>query len=137
MGSCFLNNLKKNIILIQELLHDYDNPTLSFVRNSYIHRSRIVINLAQSTGFRHISGIRIIYLATNRCYGLCEYVDIDGGDYLKFSDMVNSNEITERCLEVIETKTYLSLAEKHHEMIKKFPMTDYLEELLDKTFGSR
>ncbi|MFP6721044.1 MAG: hypothetical protein VCF25_12385, partial [Candidatus Poribacteria bacterium] len=118
------------------LLHDYDNPTLSFVRNSYIDRSKIILNLAQSTGFRHMSGIRIIYLATNHCYGLCESVDIDDGDYLKFSDVANPNEIAERCLEVIETKAYLNLAEKYHEMIKKFPMKNYLEELLDKTFGS-
>ena len=117
-------------------LHDYDSPTLSFIRNSYINRSRIVLNLVQEIGFRHISGIRITYLATNCCYGLCEYVDIDDGDYLKFSDVANPNEIAERCLEVIETKAYLSLAEEKHEMIRKFPMRNYLEELLDKTFGS-
>ena len=68
--------------------------------------------------------------------GLSESVDIDDGDYLKFSDVANPNEIAERCLEVIETKAYLSLAEEKHEMIRKFPMRNYLEELLDKTFGS-
>ena len=68
--------------------------------------------------------------------GLSESVDIDGGDYLKFSDVANPNEIAERCFEVIETKAYLNLAEKYHEMIKKFPMKNYLEELLDETFAS-
>ena len=118
------------------LLHDYGNPTLAFMRNSNINRSRIVLNLAQDVGFRHISGLRIVYLATNCCYGLSESVDIDDGDYLKFSDVANPNEIAERCLEVIETKAYLNLAEKYHEMIKKFPMKNYLEELLDETFAS-
>ena len=50
--------------------------------------------------------------------GLSESVDIADGDYLKFSDVANPNEIAERCLEVIETKVYLNLAEKYHEMIK-------------------
>jgi len=118
------------------LLHDYGNPTLAFMRNSNINRSRIVLNLAQDVGFRHISGLRIVYLATNCCYGLSESVDIDDGDYLRFSDVANPNEIAERCLEVIETKAYLNLAEKYHEMIKKFPMKNYLEELLDETFAS-
>lgn len=68
--------------------------------------------------------------------GLSESVDIADGDYLKFSDVANPNEIAERCLEVIETKAYLNLAEKYHEMIKKFPMKNYLEELLDETFAS-
>ena len=133
---------RRNILrTIQEkglkiLLHDYDNPTLSFVRNSYINRSKIILNLAQNTGFRHMSGIRIVYLVTNHCYGLCEYVDIDDGGYLKFSDMAHSSKIAEKCLEVIETKTYLGLAEEKHELIREFPMRNYLEELLDKTFGS-
>ena len=68
--------------------------------------------------------------------GLSESVDIADGDYLKFSDVANPNEIAERCFEVIETKAYLNLAEKYHEMIKKFPMKNYLEELLDETFAS-
>ena len=83
-----------------------------------------------------VSGLRIVYLATNCCYGLSESVDIDDGDYLKFSDVANPNEIAERCLEVIETKASLNLTEKYHEMIKKFPMKNYLEELLDETFAS-
>ena len=132
--SGFLRTIQEKGLKI--LLHDYDNPTLSFVRNSYINRSKIILNLAQNTGFRHMSGIRIVYLATNHCYGLCEYVDIDDGGYLKFSDMAHSSKIAEKCLEVIETKTYLGLAEEKHELIREFPMRNYLEELLDKTFGS-
>ena len=68
--------------------------------------------------------------------GLSESVDIADGDYLKFSDVANPNEIAERSLEVIETKASLNLTEKYHEMIKKFPMKNYLEELLDETFAS-
>ena len=68
--------------------------------------------------------------------GLSESVDIADGDYLKFSDVANPNEIAERCLEVIETKVYLNLAEKYHEMTKKFLMKNYLEELLDETLAS-
>jgi hypothetical protein len=107
-----------------------------FVRNDYIARSKVCLNLIQDPQFRHVNNFRICYLANNKCAVLAQVVKelSDPANYFLyaselFSDVLNDLE---------ESLTYLleSHKEKGEEsyfLLKEQPAKDILAQLLEES----
>jgi hypothetical protein len=106
-----------------------------FVRNDYISRSKVQLNLMQDEKYTHVNSFRICYLANNSCYILSEKEN-DAAGYLNFADVVDSqNELGKKISDVIKSNSWASKAEANTAIFEKNPMTDILMEILDKSFS--
>lgn len=107
-----------------------------FVRNTFIERSKVCLNLIQDPKFTHVNNFRICYLANNSVCTLAQ-VDNNTSDmagYLKYSWTFTKQSI----LEELEISIGLGRAHKIHgrlfgECFKMLTAKNILAELLEQS----
>lgn len=121
----FISEYRRSIL--QELLdaglrvetHGY-GASPYFLRNSYIERSKLIINVSQGPEYDHVNGLRCLYLAINKCCTVSERPAkvSQGFDVLQYTS-ASPEHFTEDCISIIQEERYREMGAEFHEMAKK------------------
>jgi len=118
------------------LLGYTDHSCPYFVRNDRIARAKVQVNLTQTEKFSHINGIRICYLANNRCCIVSEQ-EIDPSNYLQYAEIINPETLVDTIKTLLHKDRWKTRGEEANEALKKRPMKDIVEQLLEKSFAKK
>ena len=105
-----------------------------FVRNSWIGRTKVCLNLVQDEKYSHVNGNRITYLANNRCAVLSQN-NRDENEYYQYSAVCEKDQMVDTVREMVDKNSYVDIAEESYEKFKKRPIQPLLEDLLERTFS--
>lgn len=110
-----------------------DNSCPYFVRNDRIGRARVQVNLTQTENFTHINGIRICYLANNRCCTISEQEN-DPANYLACAELVTPDNLVERVRSLLADDRWKTRGEEAYATLLKRPMKEKMAALLEQSF---
>lgn len=107
-----------------------------FVRNTYIERAKVCLNLIKDPRFRHVNNFRICYLANN---GVCTLAQLgsntdDKAEYFKYTWPVTAQGLAEELAILTGLgKAYQAHGAIFKECFKMITAKDILGELLEKS----
>lgn len=121
--------------LVNAGLNGYvDHSCPYFVRNDRIGRAKVQVNLTQTDNFTHINGIRICYLANNRCCIISEKEN-DPANYLEYAELVSPETLVDKVKSLLADDHWKTRGEEAYEALKRRPMKEKMEQLLEKSFA--
>lgn len=110
--------------------------TPGYLRDEYTARSKLAVNIRQDALWEHPSHSRFQYHVINKSLLIteeCKY-KTEVGNYVIHAD---PNDVISQCKERIEARDFMDIAQEKYQRYKcEMPMTLYVEELVEKTFGS-
>lgn len=103
-----------------------------FVRNTYIERAKVCLNLIKDPRFRHVNNFRICYLANNGVTVVSEYSD-KTEDPLQYLQYTKAFDSTRKLIHIMENGTYYGIAKLAQAHMLGYPAKDILGELMEKS----
>lgn len=107
-----------------------------FVRNTYIERAKVCLNLIKNPRFTHINNFRICYLANNGVYTLSEILHDtdDPADYLQYTNCSNRISLTQSMQRYIDDPASgMELAGERYNLFRRIEAKHILEVLIEKS----
>lgn len=115
----------------------WDGSCPYYLRNDRISRARVNLNVVQDDKYTHVNSFRICYLANNRVAILSE-AESDPANYLELANVVHGKEkLADALAQMLAGDAWKAQGDKAYELFRKVPMTQCLEELLDKSFATQ
>lgn len=106
-----------------------------FVRNSYIGRAKIHLNIIQDDKYTHVNCYRIGFLNNNACAILSEQEN-DPAGFLKLARVCTKETFVDEFAELLSNDNWKKLGEQTFEEYKKIHITPLMEASLEHLLGA-